>query len=114
MRAASLEGKSTLAAKGDSAKIKLSINTAGGTSDTTDKARVYITNGTASDGVAVVSKSSKYKGTISGNEITLTLQKAPVEEATVYVLYKDSITKKEVAYRLATIDGNGTITLENA
>lgn len=114
VKAASLEGKSTLAAKGDSAKIKLSINTAGETDNTTDKARVYITNGTASDGVAVVSKSSKYKGTISGNDITLTLQKAPAEEATVYVLYKDSITKKEVAYRLATIDKNGTITLENA
>lgn len=114
VKAASLEGKSTLAAKGDSAKIKLTVTTAGGAGNTTDKARVYITNGTASDGVAVVSKSSKYKGTISGNDITLTLQKAPAEEATVYVLYKDSITKKEVAYRLATIDKNGTITLENA
>lgn len=110
--ASSLDGKDTLSAKGDSAKLTFTITTAGETSETTDKARVYITNGTATDGVAVVSKSSKYKGTVSGNEITLTLQKAPAEEATVYVLYKDNVTKKEVSYRIAKIDSNGTITME--
>lgn len=108
----SLEGKSKLVSKGDRVKIKFTTETAGGNNiATTDKARVYITNGTASNGMAVVSKSNKYKSTISENEITLTLQKPPAEEATIYILYKDSTRKTEIAYQLASIDKNGNITL---
>lgn len=97
--------------KDDKTEISYSITSAGENVPTTDKAKVLITNGCSTDTNAIIlSKSSIYKGTLGGNKVTITRSKERKEAATIYITYTDKVTKKEVAYTIATIDENGTVT----
>lgn len=103
--------KTILQKKNDKVVFHLKTITAGGEDmATTDRARVFISNGIAEEGRYIISKSCGYKGSVSDNTVTITKSKGLTEECTIYIIYTDNTTKTQAAYELATISADGIVT----
>lgn len=104
-----------LAAKGDTAILKLNLTTGSGNELTTDKAKIYVSAAmpdVAGNKVISFSSTAAIKATLTdATTITLTASKAASVGADIYIAYTDSVNKTTSMFIIAHVDAEGNVTV---